>query len=51
MRDRNRLSLGRGIPVEIENAATAAGATTTAIHVPAPDAISPANRDDPPVRI
>jgi hypothetical protein len=51
MRDRNRLSLGQGIPVEIENAATAAGAMATAIHVPAPDAISPANRDDPPVRV
>jgi hypothetical protein len=26
MRDRNRLSLGQAIPVEIENAATAVGA-------------------------
>jgi hypothetical protein len=51
MRDRNRLSLGRGVPVEIENAATAGSAMATAIHVPAPDAISPANRDDPPVRL
>jgi hypothetical protein len=51
MRDRNRLSLGQGIPVEIENAGTAGSAMATAIHVPALDAISPANRDDPPVRV
>jgi len=48
MRDRNRLSLGQGIPVEIENAARRP-APWQRPHIPALDAISPANREDPPV--